>query len=160
MNPSTDWGAAAGPSAGIVRVSLIRMQNQAFFVRLQTFAVELGSEELGAPQVRLKIDGSTVPGASMQWIDGERPVVRWETQYIPSGTYGVYLECDFSGGNTTVYGRTNLVTVDNYLRLDLNLGSFGNQMWVYGEAASGPVDYEIDLYDATSDEYLRECHST
>jgi hypothetical protein len=63
-------------------------------------------------------------------------------------------ECDFAGEQDTLYSRTNLVTIENFLSFDPLLCSFGGQMWVFAEVSSMDFSYEISMFDDLTGDYL------
>lgn len=124
-----------------------------------SFPVEIWADEAGTPQLRLMVNGDIAPASVTTTATG-CPVLEWDTQYLPNGTYTVWAECDFPGGQTVLYSETNKVTIANDLTFDSMLSSFGEQMWIFAQVASPPVSYEIAMFDGETDQYLGSFNDT
>ena len=151
-------GGASEPSCGFYRVvrnglHLGGITNGFVVEGYLELPVELGSTNNGFPQIRFYVDNLPCAGASIQPGDKGCPVLKWNTHFLPNGSHDVWLVADFSGEEVVLYGKTTSITVTNDVTFDLDLNSFGEQMWLFARFVE-QVSFQIKIYDDESNNYI------
>jgi hypothetical protein len=95
-------------------------------------------------------DGNPLIGASGQTNAGSAWQLNWDTTMMPNGTHNISAEVDFDTDDP-VTSLPVSVTVSNGISFpNYFTRVFGSQMWIYAESTSPDSDYEIDMYDESS----------
>ena len=146
------------PDCGFYRVvrnglHLSITNNQMLVSDYVELPIELGSTNIGEAQIKFFIDGVPCPGANIGIGTNGYHVVKWQSNFVPNGTHDVWLFADLTGSEDVYFSATNTVIVTNYVSFNVNLNSFGEQIWVFADFAE-PVSVEIKIYDDDSNAYL------